>query len=528
MYLNLKSIILSKKLLLLTISTAFLFTESYAQLRENYKADIEVQAIGTTNGTVPFWMRSNQFGSIPLSGASGSLIGRFSKNYSELTPNEEIYGRERLIDWGFGLEARANGGKTSNLQLIQAYVKAKVSIFELKVGRTKDVMGLNGDTTLSSGNFAVSGNALGMPKVEISIPEYWRIPILDGLFSVKGTFSNSWLGQIKVLDSIVVYPRPDRPDSKLVYPIFDNRPETYLHQKSLYVRLGKKNWKMQLYGGFSHQAQWGSERGVYGSNFKLSPLQTFLYVATGRAYGAPGIPTSKIGNQLGSIDLGIEYDFNNFGLMAYRQFFYDVGALSKLANAADGLTGLAITNKNYEQGRTGVQFKKFLVEYFYSKNQAGYPWSTPTKSGDEDYYNNYYYVKGWSYYRQGIGSPLITLREDAKSGQANRDIEYFLNNRVKAIHLGVEGSINSINLVSKITWSRNYGTFGTSKYGSSTGVIRDENNLNIFKPVNQFSFHLQGDIKVKESLTLGCSTAFDLGKLLNNSSGILVSLKKSF
>ena len=28
---------------------------------------------------------------------------------------------------------------------------------------------------------------------------------------------------------------------------------TYLHQKSLYGRFGKPEWKLKLYGGFNHQ-----------------------------------------------------------------------------------------------------------------------------------------------------------------------------------------------------------------------------------------------------------------------------------
>lgn len=524
MYLNLKSIIPSTKLLILTISTAFLFTESYAQLRENYKADIEVQAIGTTNGTVPFWMRSNQFGSIPLSGVSGGVSGRFSKNYAELTPNEEVYGKDRLIDWGFGFEGRANGGKNSNLQLIEAYVKAKASIFQLKAGRTKDVMGLNGDTSLSSGNFAVSGNALGIPRIELSIPEYWRVPIFDGLFSIKGNFTHGWLGRTRILDSI-----GSLPPSKVVYYVKNNHPISYLHQKSLYVRLGKPEWRLQLYGGFSHQVYWGNEKDAYGDNFKLSPLETFIYVATGKPYGSQGVPTSKIGNQLGSIDLGAEMDFENFKIMVYRQNFYDVGALSKLANIADGLNGVSIENKNYSASDGGFQVSKLLFEFFYSTDQAGYPWSTPTKSGDEDYYNNFYYLNGWSYYGLGVGNPLITPRSLARDGQAFRENDFFINNRVVAIHLGLNGHLKDWSYKTKLSYSWNHGTFGTSKYGNSTGgVDRVPRDGDFFVPVQQFSFYLESMRALDNGYKIGFVTAFDQGHLLKNSFGGSIRLTKEF
>ncbi len=522
MYLNLKTNISSKKLLLLTI-TAFLFFNSNAQLREGYKADIEVQTIGTTNGVVPFWMRSNQFGSVPLSGLSGAAIGRISKSYSELTPNEEIYGREKLMDWGFGIEGRANGGKNSNLQLIEAYAKGRFSIFQLKVGRNKDVMGLNGDTSLSSGNFAVSGNALGIPKIELSIPDYWRIPILDGVFSMKGNFVHGWVGKFPITDT--VFSSTDKSGAYVI-----STPETFYHQKSLYIRLGKDDWRLNLYGGFNHQVHWGNEKVGYGDNFKLSDLETFMYVITGKAYGAPGVPRSKIGNQLGSIDLGMEYKFDNFNVMLYRQSIYDVGALSKLANIKDGLNGISIENRNFTLDKySKFQFKKVVLELFSTKDQAGYPWSKRTASGDEDYYNNFFYVNGWSYKKLGLGNPLITRRDDAREGQATKPSDYFINNRVVAIHLGLTGSYLDWLITTKATYSWNYGTFGTSIYGKSRGGVRlPLQTKNIFEKVNQFSFLIEGLKNCDNGYYFGGATSIDAGKLLPKSFGLQIKLGKTF
>jgi len=507
------------KLFLLAASGLIISLESKAQLPEGFKAEVEIQATGTTNKVVPFWMRSNQYGSVPLNGVSGSLLGRFNKDYDSKDQDNK-----RLIDWGFGFEGRANGGKGSNLILIEGYLKGRLSIFQLKAGRTKDVMGLNGDTTLSSGNFAVSGNALGIPKVELSIPDYYRIPVFGGLFSFKGNFSHGYLGRVKIIDSIVV----NTGQGQTVYPIVDNRPVTYFHQKSLYVRLGKADWKLSLIGGFNHQVQWGNEKAAYGENFKLSDLETFFHVVTGKTYGSSGVPTSKIGNQLGSIDVGIQYDFNSINIILYRQSFYDVGALSKLANIADGLNGVTVKNKLFEKQSSNFQWKKITAEVFYSKNQAGYPWSKFTKSGDEDYYNNFYYVNGWSYNRIGIGSPLVTSLQDLKNGQAKSVYDYFVNNRVESYHLGFEGQLSSWEFLTKITFSRNFGTFHTSIYGSSTGSIRNPQTENLFIPVNQLSVYFGLSKRMLNNYVIGTNVAFDHGDLLNKSFGGLLTLKKSF
>ncbi|WP_316842220.1 capsule assembly Wzi family protein [Pedobacter gandavensis] len=496
------------------------FSSTLQAQKPEIKYSLETQAIGTTNQVVPFWMRSNQFGSVPIPGISGSFIGKAEKDYTTYSPTDSL-GKKRLFDWGFGFEARANAGKEANIQLISGYAKGRIGIFQLKAGRAKEVMGLNGDSVLSSGNFSLSGNAPGIPKLELSIPNYYTLPVFGGLFAVKGNFVHGWIGRTKILDSIIAGPT-------IKYYINDTKPVSYFHQKSLYVRLGKADWRFKMYGGFNHQVFWGNEQAAYGKNFKLSPVQTFWHVVSGKSYGTKGVPTSKIGNQLGSIDLGMEYDFNDIKMMLYRQTFYDVGALSKLANIKDGLNGISLENKRFKPESSSFAWKKILVEFFYSKDQAGYPWSTFTKSGDEDYYNNFYYVNGWSYKGLGLGNPLITPRHEARAGQAIKKADYFINNRVVALHAGLTGRVYNWDFMTKITYSDNYGTFGTSIYGNTTGSIKSPRNAEIFETVSQFSFYLEGTKPLKNGYSAGFATALDQGKLLNNSFGLMLKLKKDF
>lgn len=498
----------------LVLLSALFSTPALSQ-QTQIRYEVEAQAIGTTNDVVPFWMRSNQFGSIPSNGVSGSFIGRAYKDYDN--------DKTRLFDWGAGFQGRANAGKNSELLLIEGYAKVKAGVFQLKAGRTKDVMGLTGDTSLTSGNFAVSGNALGIPKIELSIPDYYTIPVWDGLLSFKGSFSHGWLGRIQILDTI-----RGVPGSGVKYATLDNNPRTYYHQKSFYGRIGKPDWRLKLYGGFNHQVFWGNEKKSMGEDFDLSALETFFYVATGKAYGTGTIPRSKIGNQLGSIDLGVEYDFPNIKLNFYRQNFYDVGALAKLANVRDGLNGITLENKAYQNSTSTFKWKKLLFEFLYTKNQAGESWSKPTKSGDEDYYNNYYYTKGWSYYGLGLGTPFITPKHLAKKGQASNPNDYFINNRVVSFHGGAEGSIADIEIVTKLSFSQNYGTFGTSPEGHSTGTIRNPNTTNLFKKVNQLSAYVEANKSLTKGLRLGMMAALDQGMLLDNSLGFGFKLSKSF
>ncbi len=448
-----------------------------------------------TQDHIPFWLRSNQFGNIPPPGNSASLYGSFHKYYDSVD--------RPVFDWGAGLEGRVNvGDQTHGIQgiLVQGYLKMAVSVFEIKAGRDKDVIGLM-DTTLSSGSFAMSGNALGIPKVEISLPQYFEIPILGNILAFKGNFALGWLGGIPIQTGNVGY--------------YDE----LFHQSSLYGRLGKPSWRFHLYGGFNHQVFFGNEQAIFGNSYKLTEWQTFVHVFTGKTYEG-----SKVGNHIGSIDLGAQYDFNNVTVFIYRQNFYDEGALVHLANIADGLNGLSIVNTGDKTGL--IKWNKFLFEFFYSANQAGYPWSKPTASGDENYYNNYEFADGYSYNAYGIGNPLISAAHDTRP-LPNYDKDYFNNNRVSAVHLGIDASVSDLDLILKATYSKNYGTFATSEWGMSTGHNRVA-PVGIFPESNQFSFFLQLAKPLANNFECKVLIAFDNGQLLYNSGGFSFQITKSF
>ncbi|SDD87256.1 Capsule assembly protein Wzi [Dyadobacter soli] len=461
---------------------------------------LEGQAGYTSNDQVPFWMRSNQFGSVPLSGASASLIGSARVDYDT--------SRTKLFDWGAGVQVRGNAGKGSNLTLIEGYGKLRIGIFQLQGGRIKQVMGLS-DTLLTSGNYAISGNALGIPKVEISIPEYYAIPFLGRFVAFKGNFAHGWIGKTPVQYGDT------------------NMTTTQFHQKSLYVRLGKPASKLKLYGGFNHQVFFGdekyvwSERSFRNKKFNLSEWKTYEYIVLGKVWN-----WSKVGNHIGSIDLGLEYALKNSRLLIYRQTFYEVGGLAHLSNVMDGLHGISLTNTRTDSKR--VKWNKLLLEVLLTKNQGGETWSKVTPSGDEDYYNNYMYTEGWSYNGTGLGNPLITAQKDMRPGQPHYPKDYFANNRVIAFHAGGDVDFNEWNMLARLTYSINYGTFGTSPQGHTTGETHTQPIYGFFEPTNQFSGFVEVGRALKNNMRVSGTAALDQGRLLNNSFGLQLKLSKTF
>jgi hypothetical protein len=301
---------------------------------------------------------------------------------------------------------------------------------------------------------------------------------------------------------------------------------TYLHQKSFYARLGKPSWKVRFFGGFSHQAFWGSEKIRYGSGYPLSDKETFVYVMTGRVY--KGI-SSKIGNHLGSIDLGLEINLKDVSLFAYRQNFYEVGGLYHLANIRDGLHGLSIRNKR--EVTRGHYWKKILLEFFFSKDQAGQPTAPNTPTGNENYYNSSEYAQGWSYKGLGLGTPFITAKNTARSELIAAPFEYFNNNRIVLFHAGMEGIINKINYRVKLSYSNNFGTWSTNRLGARWGGPPSNASpplYGVFETVSQFSSYLEMSRTLNNNFVVGGVLAVDRGWLLRNSVGLQARLTKFF
>ncbi len=483
------------KKLSIFISALFFCSVLVAQEKDVH-VSLETQAVVTTNDVVPFWFRSNQYGSVPLPGGSGTLIGRIRKDYDTT----------KTFSWAASFEGRGNLGRTGQFILVEGVVKARAGIFELKAGRSKDVVGL-ADSTLSSGSFAVSGNALGVPKIGVGIPNYYSIPILGKLFAVKAGLYDGYMGNINA-----VY--KDKPISFKGYYL-----ENYL-----YLKIGKPEWRFKLDVGYNHEVQWGADRKAYGAFFNLNAVNTYWYVLTGKAYRGG----SKVGNHLGSVDIGAEYRFDDVNVVLYRQNFYDIGALSHLANIADGLNGITITNSR--PNSESFHWKKFLFEFLYTANQAGTLGSDRTSSGAENYYNNDVYTEGWSYKDVGLGTPFITNTNDARSGLARDPDQFFINNRVIALHTAAQFYLFKWLYTYKLSYSQNQGTFhtGTELYRGVDGRIITPGRYGVFKKVHEYSGYFEGLRPLNNGYNIGYNIGYDHGGLLNNSFGIILKASKTF
>ena len=393
----------------------------------------------SSSNYTPFWLRANQFGAVPT-----------EENYINVGGSAYVeYRKGKKMDWGLGASARLNLGDTQADLLVQeAYLKGKWGIFELSAGRKKYIQGLM-DSTLSSGSFAFSGNALPMPKVEIVVNEYWHPDFLGGYFGFKGNF---------------------------VHGLFDNKrsdvDHIFLHQKSFYGRLGKPNALFKFYGGFNHQVQWGGTlkypdptNQVSRKGKVASSLKDYLYVITGQSMAAAGGDTAKygmndaynrLGNHLGTLDVGMEIDGKYGKVFFYRQSIYEDGSLFYGNNITDGLHGVAFSTKR-KQG-----LLKIVFEYFNTISQGGAGGSGNTVGflrGQDNYLNNGVYREGWTYLGRGLGSPLMTLDSETDLN-AGKDI-FYDNNRIETFYVGAEVMAGENRFMFRGSLSNAIGAYGS-------------------------------------------------------------------
>lgn len=407
-----------------------------AQVR-TYEPVFSVGGGYTSGAYTPFWLRANQFGEVPT----------WESYYHAGMSAKMEYRKGRRADWAMGATARVNLTETrSDFFFQEAYIKGKFGIFELSAGRKKYIQGLT-DTTLSSGSYIYSGNALPMPKIEVVVNDYWAPGFLGGIAAFKGNFVHGWFDK-------------DR----------SNVTQVYLHQKSFYGRLGKPSWPVKFYGGFNHQVQWGGTKRYLpasitnASGSKTSVLSDYLYVITGKSLAGAGGDTAtygandgfnRLGNHLGSVDVGMEIELKAGKLFFYRQSVYEDGSLFHGNNITDGLHGISFT-RHVEQG-----LLKIVFEYFNTTSQGGAGGSGNTVAalrGQDNYFNNGDFPEGWSYMGKGLGSPLMTL--DSETGLNPTFNTYFDNNRVEAFYVGAEALLGENHLTFRGSLSNAIGFYG--------------------------------------------------------------------
>jgi len=397
----------------------FVYT-AYSQDILNYRFDAFASA--STGKYTPFWMTSNTNGAVPLRPNNGYLQGDLLWKHS--------------FHNDIKLEAEADiltaAKHTSSVWIQQLYAAVSYRNIYFYVG-AKERYNSMLDKNLSMGDMTFSTNARPIPEINFAFPNYTNFPFTKEYIQFKGDFA---LGKSFDNDYIRRTKAPDAP-----YCV-----DILFHHKSLFLKWEDPIGHFPFLGilGLEHAAQWGGWTSV--GNFGQNPdsfrdLIRIILCDSGDSRSIEGEQINVLGNHVGTYNVKIAYKDKKFQAALYKQHYFDDNSGLELANWRDGIWGGELTFFNQPF------LQKIVLEYLQTTNQSGplhflfydkilYPNSRG--GGNDDYYNNYMYSVGWSYFGRGIGNALLT------SPEYNDDHTFgFKNNRVKAIHLGLEGRIAS-------------------------------------------------------------------------------------
>ncbi|QRR03385.1 capsule assembly Wzi family protein [Dyadobacter sandarakinus] len=433
-----------------------------------------------SSANTPLWLHANQYGSVPYEGSFLSAQLAAHKVYNP--------GNPRFFQWSGGFEMIANAGKKSSAFFTDVFLAGKIGNVEVGIGQKKNQVGLT-DTLLTSGSLALSANARPYPRIWIASAGFMNLIPGNDFISFNFAYSDGLLGSADINFGNVTHV-----------------PATYLHHKMLYLKLGGAHQRLNLYGGFNHQAMWGGEDLIFSDGLKKP--EAYKYVVFGKPWAH-----SRVGNHFGTIDLGAEWKGESWTLFLYRQSIYEDGSLIDLSNIADGLAGIRLKSIR-KQANQGLHLNAILLEYAYTKNQGGaiFDFNTGT-FGRDNYYNHYIYNQGWSFRGRTLGTPLIAPQASMRDDLKIPIISYTSNNRVSAFHAGADLSWQDLNVTLKGTFSNNIGLYKAP----------------FESPVNQASLFIQAELPVNILGRSHVSVVFagDYGKLFPASQAIMIGWRRA-
>ncbi|WP_353721897.1 capsule assembly Wzi family protein [Dyadobacter sp. 676] len=468
-----------RKILYVLLLSAALCAESHSQ-DSTFFYSAGINAAGSTSG-VPLWLHANQNASMPEKGSFVQGAASFHRIYNRNNP--------RFFQWSGGAELVGYAGKKSDVFFTDLFIAGKAGPVELSVGQRKDFMGL-GDSLLTMGAIAMSSNYRPYPKIQLSTPNFVNLIPGNDLISFKFSYGDGMLGS-----------------GGIHYGNVSSVPDIYLHQKSLYIKLGKHAHRLNLFAGFNHQAMWGGEEKIFTGGLKAS--KAYEYVVFGKPWKA-----SRVGNHFGTIDVAAEWKGKQWDIFLYRQTIYEDGSLKNLSTISDGLSGLRFKRKNKNSAYPGFRFNTLLFEFLYTKNQGGAVFDYLAGIfGKDNYFNHYVYNQGWSYRGKGLGTPMIPSQNITRDKLFTSETLFTANNMIIAWHLGAEASWKKLNFLLKGSFSQNSGTYDDP----------------INPSVNQTSllFRIDTPLFGKSSDLFGLSLASDFGQLYTQNMAVMISWRKS-
>lgn len=489
---------------------AMLQTMANAKIKRSLIYDFGTEGVISNGQNAPFWFTSNRQGM--SSYEAKSLYGHFATMGHMLLPSQ--------FGMGYGMDLGLAEGLQQDWFVQQMYIDLDYKWLQFSIG-SKERWGEMVNPELSSGSLTWSGNSKPVPQARLGIPEFTRIPILGGWFSVKGHVAYGLYTDSKwrSTDKNAAYTDGLKYHSKALFVRFGNE-----ERFPLYATLGLEMYSQ--FGGTMHNRRF-SEGDPLLEEYSL-PQNLKAYWDILFPFNDAGGQTKQNGNSLGSWHLSFDYLGKDWGARAYYEHFYEdhSGMLGiEYKSDLEGNKDFVFYGfrRNWFDGLWGLEFnlpetwpvKDAVFEVLNTRGQSG-PVYKPSKSaiaegvdGRDAMYDHEIY-DSYSHWGYSNGTPLLLSPIYNSDGD-----QHFKSNRVLAFHAGLDGSIGThIDWKVLFTGTRHWGT-----YKDPFTEIEDVTSCLV-----SGYYWLGGTYSWKIGLSVGFD--FDNGNTLGDNKGIMLSISR--
>lgn len=324
--------------------------------------------------------------------------------------------------------------------LQQCYANLSYGPFYIEAGSRETPLIVR-NNKLGIGSFVLGNNAKPIPQVRFGTNGFWNLPLTKGWVQ-----ANFGFGYGKPMDNGYRESLGQSRHQKYATG-------AYYHQKHLYFRTNPEK-RFFVMVGIEHVAQFGGTRyeyanGRWTSKSKPSNLKAFwnviLPLGDSKYLENESMEDWVWGNHVGVMTYEVGWNITrHHQVQLYLDNPFEDGSGVRKGNGWDGTWGI-----EYKNSKAGRQWLRGAVfEYFQSTNQGGPlhfdrgDYQEPIRSqitdvvtGKDNYYNHTFYVS-YDHFGMTPGIALITSPKYNANGELS-----FLDNRVKAWHLGFNGEL---------------------------------------------------------------------------------------
>ncbi len=522
---------------IVTLMFTIMFTEVVVYGQNKLNVDVSSEIVTTTNNSLlAHYQYSNQWGVVsPYDSAQWLLNAGIKYQF--------------INKKNFNLKGGVRGVVKDKLEdsfLQEIYLDVKIlKIIDFSIGK-EEYSPISIDDDITVGGFLRNNNYRPIPRIQIGFWNYVPVGFLNNVIEVKGGLSHGLLNDDRTAQGV-------QPSAKNVQ----------VHEKWAYIRLGEK-YRVQPYIGMFHGALLGGES-YDGEEIPIDYWATFF----GKGSDKIGLWTeaaNAAGAHDGFWDFGLDTEVKGIGVNFYcqkpfadktgillydfRNKDYKIGAIANFKTngllqkmsveliKTDVQSGYGLPDMLDENGNIifimsmdeseyddlimqvfGEEVHGFDYEdakaYFIENQNHGYEYN-----GRDNYNNNGLYYNSWTYQGMPMGLPLYHTYKLAKAYAPNwnaNNIETFVNQRVKGVHIGVEGEIiENLNYLLKATYTNNLGSYNEEFLNRYSWTSDDENIYKGGKKEVYTYLDLNYKFKNYSDFSMNLSLSYDFGELYHS------------